>query len=169
MRNPVIKILTLALLLFISACAMDVRSYAPMDLSDKVVSISPPSWVMSAAINDVLHQEGFKVHIKNRDIDIGYGKKTSRYELHTHFIPSSTFLCLLLFDTKHHFAISMVDLKDNTEVFNLYGFHCSRFISRTFRRLIKNKKECHYPLCRVYRYNQDTRVHTNIKRLMEQF
>jgi len=129
------KSLILSLLLFLSSCGnIRVTSYAPLDLYDKTVVVSPVRGGLSADLNNVLRQEGFKVYIKNVNVDIGHSKLTSRYEM---IYDLRAFDVCLIGGTAFNFSITMVDLIDNTEVFNLSGRECQDKIVDAFRELFK--------------------------------
>lgn len=131
-------------------------NYSPIDqkheqeikkiLATNGFSISLPSNIISKKLN--LKNEG--IIYENRS------EKTNRYILLNNNISiAKEFVCIKdnnekkiiknkyvfnedkIYDTVSDFNLSIVDLKDNSEVFSYYGQNCSQEVLKTFKKLTK--------------------------------
>ncbi len=124
-------ILTLLGLFLLGCTDHKIITYQYLDENDKTVAVSVASgYSLLSQLNQVLRDSGYDVFVKNKNTDIGANNTKTRYELLT----SITYWG----NERYTFVISMVDLKDNTEVFNLSGTEYERDIIWYFIQLVNN-------------------------------
>lgn len=132
------EILLLPFLLSSCAYEQNIYSYKNIDIHNKTVAISATNLSkMHQELKQALINSGYKLYVKNENKDIGYARKTSRYELSDNIKDDPAVTCSLT-EAGYHYAISFIDLKTSEEVFSMQGRGCRNEILKNFNALIKN-------------------------------
>lgn len=119
----------------------NVYTYKKINTKQKTIAVSGYAlWDIHQDLKQSLRNNGYKIFIKNKSKDDGYVKTSARYELLTDFNLASEILCT---DTStgrgYMYAISVIDLKQGDEVFNITGRSCQADIVKIFNQLITNQ------------------------------
>jgi hypothetical protein len=136
-RNLRVVIVVLGLLL-VAACGGELRRTGQIDSSHKVISVEPGGGLLGQ-VKDMLIAEGWRVVVgreseaRRQPAGPFLEDRPPRYKLVMQFDRHDTCITSGLYT----YNLSVVDLRDGTEVLTLTGYECAEIMLRRFREALR--------------------------------